>query len=158
MAEQVSPSHLKALAGAAGGDIDGILSTPGMGAVCYGDGNTRTVLSYGVPRAQLPSTYPPANYGTMGLIAYCPARPVEATMLSPLMNREEIPQIRMPPRGPSRTVHPGEPFTLGRPEEPNGQEPPNPLAHLAPSQQEAPPPPSESPGLSGAAWWARAIR
>jgi hypothetical protein len=163
MAEQVMGSRLKQLAGAAGGDIDVILSTPGMGAALFGDGDTKVVCSYGNWKADIPGQVP-GNYGTLSLVGYTPPQPVEATMRSPLLDREEIPQIKAPPRGPSRTSYPGESFSLGHVEATGvtGQVEQNPHAHLGPSapgpQEEPPAPPEQEPPNEGANWWRRAVR
>jgi hypothetical protein len=72
----LSPSELKRrLPAELRGKVNQALSQPGMGVALFSDGLERMVCTYGVPRAELPSTYPPANYGTLALAGYCPAQP-----------------------------------------------------------------------------------
>jgi hypothetical protein len=137
--------------------VDAALAEPGCSLAIYSDGNERVLVTYGIPGADVPSRMPPANWGTLFLAGYCPAQAVEATMRSPLKEWDGgPPQIKAPPCGPSRTVFPGDPFSLGRLEV-SGQAQPNPYGHLGPGRAE-PEPPAEEPPREGASWWRRQLR
>jgi hypothetical protein len=171
-AQQVPPSHLKHLAGDAGGGIDEILSRPGMGAALFSDGSNRMVMSYGTYRAEIPHRFPPGAVGTMALAAYCPPGPAgPTTMRSPLLaaRDEAIPQIAAPPRQPTRTVYPIVP-AMGGPQTPpdwmhvlvaEPAEAPDEVRLLPGADRQPTAPPTEppqpsvepSPLLTGAAWW-----
>jgi hypothetical protein len=87
--------------------IDDALAEPGMGIAVYSDGIDMMLCSYGVRGADMPGRYPASMWGTLSLMAYCPAVAADATMRSPLLSgRDEIPQIRLPPRPSSRTQFP----------------------------------------------------
>jgi hypothetical protein len=79
----------------------------GLGVGLYRDGDRNDYLvSYG-RGGDLGYTYPPANYGSASLIAYCPPEEVVDERVSPLLrNRDVIPQIHLPARAPARTVYP----------------------------------------------------
>jgi hypothetical protein len=114
-AEQVTKSELKRRAPAYRAKIDAILATPGVGAAYYtGDrGSDPIIVSFGGVgnAADVPYRYPPSNFGRLSLAAYVlPNSAQQVPMVSPLKaalsDAGRIPQIHLPPRGPSHTVHP----------------------------------------------------
>jgi hypothetical protein len=108
------------MGGADANKVEGILSQPAFGAALYGSerGDLKYILSYGTYKAQVPSRYPPSNYGELVLKAWCPPGgvPESEVGITPLKlavqkaqeESYQIPTRLWPAEGPlSTTEHPG---------------------------------------------------
>jgi hypothetical protein len=105
---EVSVSELRRLAG---GELaertDQALGNADWGVAIYraDRGGMKCVISFGGPRADIPTRFPPSHYSDLLLDAYVMPEPIKPTMRSPLMDWEQPPQISVP-RGRSETLYP----------------------------------------------------
>lgn len=85
-----------------------VLENPDWGAALYRSDVAKFVISFGNRFANVPSRYPPSNYGDSVLDCYLLPEPPVSDMVSPLVKglRDRDPQIHRPRPQPSHTVYP----------------------------------------------------
>jgi hypothetical protein len=127
----------------------------GRGVAAYEDsrGRPAVVMTWGARDADVPG-YPPAPYGDGTLSSWVPAPKSATPIRSPLMDRDQVPQIARPRVAPSYTEVPDVQFAMRE-----GSHPRSRSGYITPGRypveapEVAPQVQPQAPLSEEAAWW-----